>query len=114
MPAPRGRDFEKTRQQLAEWLHAKLPRATELLVSPLSGPAATGFSNDTLLFELESVEDGRREHRALVARIEPTGFGIFPSYDRRVARRLQVPRRQHRLATARQDARPAASRVVPI
>ena len=29
----------------------------------------------------ESVEDGRREHRALVARIEPTGFGIFPRYD---------------------------------
>ncbi|MCX5739706.1 MAG: phosphotransferase family protein [Proteobacteria bacterium] len=81
MPAPRGRDFDETRQQLAAWLHAKLPRATELSVSPLSGPAATGFSNDTLLFDLESVEDGRREHRALVARIEPTGFGVFPSYD---------------------------------
>jgi aminoglycoside phosphotransferase (APT) family kinase protein len=81
LPAPRGRDFEKTRQQLAEWLHGKLPRATELVVSELSGPAATGFSNDTLLFELESVEDGRREHRALVARIEPTGFGVFPVYD---------------------------------
>lgn len=81
MPAPRGRDFEATRQQLAEWLHGKLPRATELVVSELSGPAATGFSNDTLLFDLESVEDGRREHRALVARIEPTGFGVFPVYD---------------------------------
>lgn len=81
MPAPRGRDFDETREQLAAWLHAKLPRATELSVSPLSGPAATGFSNDTLLFDLESVEDGRSEHRALVARIEPTGFGIFPSYD---------------------------------
>ena len=81
MPAPRGRDYEKTREQLAAWLHAKLPRATELAVSTLSGPAATGFSNDTLLFDLESVEDGRREHRALVARIEPTGFGVFPSYD---------------------------------
>ena len=58
MPAPRGRDFEKTRQLLAEWLHGKLPRATELVVSPLAGPAATGFSNDTLLFDLESVETG--------------------------------------------------------
>ena len=81
MPAPRGRDFEQTRERLAEWLHGKVPRATELVVSPLSGPAATGFSNDTLLFDLESIEDGRREHRALVARIEPTGFGVFPRYD---------------------------------
>ena len=90
MPAPRGRDFEKTRQQLAEWLHGKLPRATELVVSPLAGPAATGFSNDTLLFDLESVEDGRREHRALVARIEPTGFGIFSSYDLTVQYRVMA------------------------
>ena len=81
MPAPRGRDYEKTRERLAGWLHRKLPRATELAVSPLAGPAATGFSNDTLLFDVESVEDGRREHRALVARIEPTGFGVFPTYD---------------------------------
>ena len=81
MPEPRGRDFEKTRQQLAEWLHTRLPRATELSVSPLSGPSATGFSNDTLLFDLESVEDGRRVHRGLVARIAPTGVGVFPRYD---------------------------------
>jgi aminoglycoside phosphotransferase (APT) family kinase protein len=81
VPAPRGRDFEKTRVQLAEWLHGKLPRATELLVSPLSGPGATGFSSDTLLFDVESIEDGRRVHRALVARVEPTGFNVFPTYD---------------------------------
>ena len=90
MPAPRGRDFEKTRQQFAEWLHGKLPRATELVVSELSGPAATGFSNDTLLFDLESVEDGRRELRALVARIQPTGFGVFPTYDLRLQYRVMA------------------------
>jgi aminoglycoside phosphotransferase (APT) family kinase protein len=67
-----------------------LPRATELVVSELAGPAATGFSNDTLLFDLESVEDGRREHRALVARIQPTGFGVFPTYDLRLQYRVMA------------------------
>jgi aminoglycoside phosphotransferase (APT) family kinase protein len=81
MPAPRGRDFDLTRKQLAEWLAAALPAARRLEVSELSGPAATGFSNDTLLFDLSYEQDGRRVERALVCRIQPTGFGIFPAYD---------------------------------
>jgi len=81
MPAPRGRDFEKTREQLARWLRGRLPAARDLAVSALSGPAATGFSNDTLLFDATYEIDGRRESRALVCRVEPTGFGIFPTYD---------------------------------
>ena len=81
MPAPRGRDFEITRKQLAAWLAGVLPGARHIEVSPLSGPAATGFSNDTLFFDLSYELDGRRVERALVCRIEPTGFGIFPRYD---------------------------------
>ena len=88
MPAPRGRDFEQTRKQLAEWLAGALPRARHIEVSALSGPAATGFSNDTLLFDLAYEQDGRRSERALVCRIQPTGFGIFPEYD--VARQYRV------------------------
>jgi aminoglycoside phosphotransferase (APT) family kinase protein len=81
MPAPRGRDFERTRERLAEWLRGRLPGASGLAVSSLSGPAATGFSNDTLLFDLTYEVEGRRESLALVCRVEPTGFGIFPTYD---------------------------------
>lgn len=81
MPAPRGRDFEQTRERLAWWLRGRLPGARELAVSALSGPAATGFSNDTLLFDATWEADGRRQSQALVCRIEPTGFGIFPTYD---------------------------------
>ena len=81
MPPPR-RDFEKTRQQLAEWLHGKLPRATELVVSDRSRARPRPASRTTRCSSTStSVEDGRREHRALVARIEPTGFGVFPTYD---------------------------------
>ena len=81
MPAPRGRDFEKTRELLAQWLRGRLPAARDLTVSALSGPAATGFSNDTLLFDVTYEAGGRRETRALVCRVEPTGFAVFPTYD---------------------------------
>jgi aminoglycoside phosphotransferase (APT) family kinase protein len=89
MPVPR-RDLEATRDALEAWLHRRLPRARGLAVSPLSGPAATGFSNDTLLFDLRYEEGGRGVERALVCRIEPTGFGIFPRYD--VAQQFHVLR----------------------
>jgi aminoglycoside phosphotransferase (APT) family kinase protein len=88
LPLPRGRDLEKTRRQLADWLRARLPAAGDLAVSPLSGPAATGFSNDTLLFDVAWVEDGRQKTLPLVCRIEPTGFGVFPRYD--VAQQFRV------------------------
>jgi aminoglycoside phosphotransferase (APT) family kinase protein len=90
MPAPRGRDFDLTRKQLAEWLATALPDARSLEVSELSGPAATGFSNDTLLFDLRYEQRGRRVERALVCRIEPTGFGIFPAYDVAMQYRLMA------------------------
>jgi aminoglycoside phosphotransferase (APT) family kinase protein len=87
MPVPR-RDLEKTRSILAEWFRARLPAARNVAVGPLSGPAATGFSSDTLLFDLDYEEDGRCVSRALVCRAEPTGFGVFPVYD--VAKQYQI------------------------
>lgn len=88
MPAPRGRDFEATREQLRDWMAARLPAARNLELSALSGPAATGFSNDTLLFDLRCEQGGRRLSRGLVCRIEPTGSGVFPEYD--VAKQYRV------------------------
>lgn len=80
MPVPR-RDLGKTRTILADWFRARLPAARNIEVGPLSGPSATGFSSDTLLFDLGYEQDGRRISRALVCRAEPTGFGVFPVYD---------------------------------
>jgi len=90
MPVPR-RDLEETRERLAGWLARRLPGARELRLSALSGPGETGFSNDTLLFDLHSREDGRERARALVARIEPRGLTVFPAYDMR--RQYEVQRR---------------------
>jgi aminoglycoside phosphotransferase (APT) family kinase protein len=80
MPVPK-RDLELTRQRLTEWFTARMPDATHLGVSELSGPGTTGFSSDTLLFDLEWREAGRDRREELVVRLEPTGLRVFPDYD---------------------------------
>ena len=80
MPVPR-RDLEKTHEILTQWFRTRLPAARNVAIGPLSGPAATGFSSDTLLFDLSYEHEGRRHTRGLVCRAEPSGFGVFPSYD---------------------------------
>ncbi|MGH0037369.1 MAG: phosphotransferase family protein [Myxococcota bacterium] len=81
MPAPQGRDFEQTRRVLARWLAERIPDAQNLEVGALSGPSATGFSSDTLIFDLAYDQGGRRVERGLVVRLEPTGVNVFPHYD---------------------------------
>jgi aminoglycoside phosphotransferase (APT) family kinase protein len=82
LPVPR-RDLAATRERLRAWFAAKLPRAEQLSLSELRGPGGTGFSNDTLLFDLVWREDGRAGRRELVVRIEPGGVRVFPHYDLR-------------------------------
>jgi aminoglycoside phosphotransferase (APT) family kinase protein len=81
LPAPQGRDFEATRTVLARWLAERLPDARNMELGALSGPSATGFSSDTLLFDLAYDEGGSRVERGLVVRLEPTGLNVFPEYD---------------------------------
>lgn len=90
MPAPRERDLERTRKDLAAWLSTRLPEARDLEVGPLEGPGTTGFSSDTLMFEARWRADAGVERRELVARLRPTGFGIFPEYD--VGRQFRIQR----------------------
>jgi aminoglycoside phosphotransferase (APT) family kinase protein len=84
VPTAWERDLVGARAALARWLAAKLPRATELELSELTAPQASGFSNETLLFDLAWREDGRHHAESLVVRIQPTGFAVFPEYDLRV------------------------------
>jgi aminoglycoside phosphotransferase (APT) family kinase protein len=80
MPGPRERDLEATRERLAPWLRARLG-ADAVSLSELTGPSETGFSSDTLLFEASARTDGAVRRERLVARLEPQGFNVFPSYD---------------------------------
>jgi hypothetical protein len=75
MPNPEKRDLDLTTRQLEEWFRERLPRAEDIAVSGLAGPRDTGFSSETLLFELAYQQDGKRFSEDLVARLKPTGFG---------------------------------------
>jgi aminoglycoside phosphotransferase (APT) family kinase protein len=81
MPTPWQRDLERDRDRLTQWLEARLPDARKLRVSELRAPQTSGFSNDTLLFDLAYEQDGDGRRQALVVRIQPTGFQVFPDYD---------------------------------
>jgi aminoglycoside phosphotransferase (APT) family kinase protein len=76
-----GRDLELTRKQLSEWFSGLLPDARNVEIGALAGPGGTGFSSDTLIFDLSYTESGRSRERGLVIRIQPTGFQLFPEYD---------------------------------
>ena len=81
MPIPSQRDPEVARKQLTAWLATHLPQATDLELSALTGPAATGFSNDTLLFDASWTEGGTRRVEPYVARVKLRGYQVFPEVD---------------------------------
>jgi aminoglycoside phosphotransferase (APT) family kinase protein len=74
---PTQRDPEATREALRRWLAGKLPAAEDLEISELSAPAATGFSNETILFEARWTEGGVKRDEEFVLRVKPTGYTVF-------------------------------------
>src|SRR5213593_3963933 len=74
------RDLGAIQDGLAAWLRTRMPETRDLTISELTRPKA-GFSNDTLLFELSYLGDGRRCVERLVARFAPAEFRVFPEYD---------------------------------
>ena len=81
MPAPVGRDLEATRLRLEGWFAKRIPEAREIEIGPLAGPGGTGFSSDTLIFDLHYKDGSEAITRGLVVRIHPSGFQLFPDYD---------------------------------
>jgi aminoglycoside phosphotransferase (APT) family kinase protein len=81
MPTPWQRDLARDRERLADWLVARIQGTSDLRLSELRAPQNSGFSNDTLLFDVEYARGTRTHREALVARIQPTGFQVFPDYD---------------------------------
>jgi aminoglycoside phosphotransferase (APT) family kinase protein len=83
MTEPFLRDLHRTRLRLTGWLESRLPNASDLAVSELTKPAGSGYSSDTLIFELSYREAGEPRSRKAVIRIEPdpAAFSVFPFYD---------------------------------
>jgi aminoglycoside phosphotransferase (APT) family kinase protein len=79
--APPSRDLAATRKVLSTWLERTLEGVSDISVSELSAPVATGFSNETLFFDLGYARGGARVEESLVLRIQPTENQVFPDYD---------------------------------
>ena len=81
MPIPEQRDLEKTRGILADWLAGRVDGASDVEIGTIAGPAFTGFSNETLLFDAAWTLDGTRHTEGLVLRVKPTQHTVFMESD---------------------------------
>jgi len=80
--ADEERDLDQTAKQLEAWLAPKLSvPAEQIRIEDLDAPLSTGFSSDTLLFDLVYDENGIEHREGLVARLEPEEYVMFPYYD---------------------------------
>jgi aminoglycoside phosphotransferase (APT) family kinase protein len=66
---------------LPGWLSERMPEASEVSIADLRIPQASGMSMTTVLFSASWTRDGRRETQRYVARVAPTGEGVFKRND---------------------------------
>ena len=79
-PTPLVEDIEGTRRKLADWFSDR--KGTQVTVSELNIPEATGMSNVTLLFDISWQEDGEQHSEPCVGRLQPEiERPVFPAYD---------------------------------
>jgi aminoglycoside phosphotransferase (APT) family kinase protein len=76
--APRVRDLTHLGGQLAAWLAARLPQATDIRIENLAYPLGAGQSHETILFDARWSTDGRRSDLGMVVRIKPTAHMVYP------------------------------------
>src|SRR6267142_198089 len=84
------RPAAEIKRVLADWLAERIEGASGVRIGELRAPSANGFSNITAVFEAAWRSQGAEKRRRLVARIEPTGEGLFPTYD--VGRQFDIMR----------------------
>jgi aminoglycoside phosphotransferase (APT) family kinase protein len=70
--------MEVTRKNLTSWLTGKLTPAGELTLSEIGGPAFSGFSNETLIFDAHWTDpSGGARDEGYVIRVQPTDHTVF-------------------------------------
>ncbi|MEZ0366035.1 phosphotransferase family protein [Mycobacterium sp. pUA109] len=74
-------DTDAAAERLAIWLTTQWPGVQNMKVQDLTVPASAGLSNETVLFNAAWQRDGQSDSRAMVARVQPAGEGVFPTYD---------------------------------
>jgi aminoglycoside phosphotransferase (APT) family kinase protein len=74
-------DPQQAERALTAWLAARLEDAEDVSVHDAVIPADAGLSTETILFQASWRAGGAEHERQLVARVQPTGEAVFPSYD---------------------------------
>ena len=92
------RDPQESGAQLAAWLTTRLDGATDVRVTEVETPQASGMSNETLLFKASWTDADGSHDRDYVARIAPTGPAVFPHYDLVVEQRVMQALSAHSAA----------------
>lgn len=65
-------------EALRSWFARQRPDATDVSVGDIDIPAATGFSNETVFFDVDWTEGGAARHERFVGRVEPPTGPLFP------------------------------------
>jgi aminoglycoside phosphotransferase (APT) family kinase protein len=74
-------DPQAIAERLAAWLPEVLHAAGDVTLSDLQVPFASGMSSETILFDATWEADGQRISKGMVARVPPSGRGVFNDYD---------------------------------
>jgi aminoglycoside phosphotransferase (APT) family kinase protein len=85
---------------LAGWFASRRPAARDVRVGGIDIPSATGFSNETVFFDVEWNEPGAAHHERLVARIEPATGALFPTQTPACSVSVEVQFRAMQVAAA--------------
>ena len=64
---------------LEQWFVGRYPDRNDVSVTDIDIPVSTGFSNETVFFEVAWTEGGALRGEKLVARIEPADGALFPA-----------------------------------
>lgn len=71
-------DPQRHRQRLEDWMRRQRRDAADLRVVGIDMPRATGFSNETVFFDVAAREGGEEVVRRYVARVEQEDGPLFP------------------------------------
>ncbi len=82
---------------LEMWFQRQRRDISDVAISNLDIPVATGFSNETVFFDAAWAEGGERKEQRFVARIEPATGPLFPAQTPALTVSVDV---QHRAMTA--------------
>ena len=101
-----ARDLDAVHAGLVRWLRGRRGADSAVTVSPFAINASSGFSSESLLFDLAVTSGGVEQVEPMVLRLAPAGGGLFPEYDLgRQARDAEPARRPWRAGRRARDPR---------